>query len=341
MNVSTSLGLKGAGGLQRMLMFTLPALVLVAIVTVTIVWKQELIVSRTPIYVFTENALGVARGMPVKVFGITVGAVTDIIIIPGSGGAKGRVRVELEVKSEHLQHIPRDSRARLLRESVVGQSIIEILPGEGQERPIARNEVLAFERSKSVGEIAEELNHMIAPAVLQVKEFVETMKMQGGEAQKSLQHAATLLEELPESNRQLRKTLVAAEKVLVHVDGALGEVATKAGSTLDSVQRTADSVQRTAAGVETAMPSVLGKIEKAADSAAQTAVSVKALADGAATRIPVLLDSGSMVVRDVDEIVEGAKRSWPVRNFISGPADLRLPLDSQEAARPIVKDGRR
>jgi len=318
---------RASRSIPRVVAFALPALIGILMVAAVIAWKQELFVSRTPIYVFTENALGITSGMPVKVFGITVGAVSDVTIVPGSGGTRGRVRVELEVKSEQLQHIAKDAHARLLRESLVGQSVIEILPGSGQARPIARNEVLVFERSKSVGEIAEELNHMLAPTLAQVKEFVGEIKSQGGEAQKTLVQVTTLLQELPESNRQLRKTLSSAERAFDHVDSALGDITQKAGGTLDNMQRTA-------AAVEAAAPGVLKKIESAAESAAQTADSVRRLSEGAAARVPLLLDSGAGIVRDVDDIVGGAKRSWPLRNLVSPPAEVMLQLDSQEASRP-------
>src|SRR4051812_4616715 len=159
------------GGLRGALAFVLPALIGVVLVGAVIAWKQELFISRTPIFSFTDSAIGITKGMPVKVFGLTVGSVSDIEIVPGvPGGAASRVRVRFDLSSEYLQHVTRDSRARLTREALVGQSVIEILPGSPQSRPVARNEVIAFERGKSLGELSEELNKALAPVLTQVKE---------------------------------------------------------------------------------------------------------------------------------------------------------------------------
>ena len=149
-------------GLRSLVAFVLPALIGLVVVGSVISWKQELFVTRTPIYIFTDSALGITKGIPVKVFGLTVGTVDEIEIVPGTPGSKGQVRVRLNIGSEYLQHITKDSRAKLMREGVVGQALIEILPGDQNVRPVARNEVIAFERGKTLGELSEDLNRALS-----------------------------------------------------------------------------------------------------------------------------------------------------------------------------------
>src|ERR1700704_6083410 len=105
-----------ARGLRSLAAFLAPALIGLVVVGAVIAWKQELFVTRTPIYIFTDSALGITKGIPVKVFGLTVGSVDDIEIVPGTPGSKGQVRVRLNIASEYLLHITKDSRAKLMRE---------------------------------------------------------------------------------------------------------------------------------------------------------------------------------------------------------------------------------
>jgi ABC-type transporter Mla subunit MlaD len=124
-------------GLRGLAAFVLPALIGLVVVGAVISWKQELFVTRTPIYIFTDSALGITKGIPVKVFGLTVGTVDDIEIVPGTPGTRA-VRVRSYSGSIPAPH-HRDSRAKLMREGVVGQALIEILPGDRTCGPVGRN----------------------------------------------------------------------------------------------------------------------------------------------------------------------------------------------------------
>ena len=307
-------------GLRGLVAFVMPALIGLVIVGAVIAWKQELFVTRTPIYIFTDSALGITKGIPVKVFGLTVGTVDDIEIVPGTPGNKGQVRVRLNIGSEYLQHITKDSRAKLMREGVVGQALIEIVPGDQSVRPVARNEVIAFERGKTLGELSEELNRALAPVLGQVKEAIGDMQNPQGRLQKSVDRVTTLLDELPESNRKLASVLVAAERtmqradtVLASTDRAVAGLAVKADNTLGSLDRIV-------ADVSTAAPAILKNLDAASQGLAR-----------ASERMPLLIDGGNSLIRDANQTMSGAKAAWPIRNWVEQPATTTLGIDSGEA----------
>ena len=307
-------------GLRGLAAFVLPALIGLVVVGAVISWKQELFVTRTPIYIFTDSALGITKGIPVKVFGLTVGSVDDIEIVPGTPGSKGQVRIRLNIGSEYLQHITKDSRAKLMREGVVGQALIEILPGDQSVRPVARNEVIAFERGKTLGELSEELNRALSPVLAQVKEAIGDMQNPQGRLQKSVDRVTTLLDELPDSNRKLAAVLVTAEKtmaradsVLVNADKAVAGIALKAENTLGGLDRIVTDVSASA-------PSILKNLDSATQSLAR-----------ASERMPMMIDSGNTLVRDANQAITGAKGAWPLRNWVEPPATTTLGIDSGEA----------
>jgi phospholipid/cholesterol/gamma-HCH transport system substrate-binding protein len=317
-------------GLRGVLLFVLPAVIGVVLVAGVIAWKQELFVSRTPVYAFTDSALGITKGMPVKVFGLTVGSVAGVEIVPGQPGAKGRVRMRMDINSEFLQHITRDSRAKLMREAIVGQSLIEIVPGALQSRPVARNEVIAFERGKTLGELSEELNKALEPVLAQVKEVMGDLRNPDGNVQKSMSQVSVLLQELPETNRKLQsvmdgatRTFGRAEQLIGSADKAMSAAAGKAESALGEIEKTAGAIGAAA-------PGILLKIDAAAESLARTSESARRLTEGAAQRMPVLIEDGASMVRNAGEVIDGAKQAWPLRNFVEQPAVRTLPIDTQE-----------
>jgi len=308
------------GGLRSLAAFVLPALIGLVVVGAVISWKQELFVTRTPIYIFTDSALGITKGIPVKVFGLTVGTVDDIEIVPGTPGSKGQVRIRLNIGSEYLQHITKDSRAKLMREGVVGQALIEILPGDLNVRPVARNEVIAFERGKTLGELSEELNRALSPVLAQVKEAIGDMQNPQGRLQRSVDRVTTLLDELPDSNRKLASVLVTAERtmaradsVLLNADRAVAGIALKADNTLGNLDRIV-------ADVSTAAPAILKNLDTAAQGLAR-----------ASNQVPLLIDGGNTLVRDANQAISGAKGAWPLRNWVEAPATTTLGIDSGDA----------
>lgn len=312
--------LSARGAVRSLVAFIAPALVGLLVVGAAIAWKQELFVTRTPIYIFTDSALGITKGIPVKVFGLTVGSVDDIEIVPGTPGNKGQVRVRLNIGSEYLHHITQDSRAKLMREGVVGQALIEIVPGDQSVRPVGRNEVIAFERGKTLGELSEELNRALSPVLAQVKEAIGDMQNPQGRLQKSVDRVTTLLDELPESNRKLAAVLVTAERalqradsVLVNADRAVAGIALKADSTLGSLDRIVSDVSRTA-------PSILKNLDTASQGLAR-----------ATERVPLLIDGGNSLIQDASQTMSGAKAAWPIRNWVEPPATKTLGIDSGEA----------
>lgn len=307
------------GGMRSLVGFLMPALIGLVVVGAVIAWKQELFVTRTPIFIFTDSALGITKGIPVKVFGLTVGSVDAIEIVPGTPGSKGQVRVRLNIGSEYLQHITKDSRAKLMREGVVGQALIEILPGDLSVRPVARNEVIAFERGKTLGELSEDLNRALSPVLAQVKEAIGDMQNPEGKLLKSVDRIATLLDELPDSNRKLQSVLVSAEKtlaradtMLLSADRAVTGIALKADTTLSGLDKIV-------ADVSTAAPSILKNLDTASQGLAR-----------ASERMPLLIDGGNSLVRDANQTLGGAKAAWPIRNWVEAPATTTLGIDSGE-----------
>src|SRR2546428_9573299 len=110
--------------------FLLIALLLVAGFMGLVAYKQGWFVHQSPIHFVTPNALGLNKGMPVKLHGFTVGSVSDLQLAPGG------VDVRLLIGSEPLAPIPQDSHAKHAREAgVIGAPVIATLPATAPPPP--------------------------------------------------------------------------------------------------------------------------------------------------------------------------------------------------------------
>ena len=154
----------------------------------------------------------------------------------------------------------------------------------------------------------------------QVKEAIGDLQNPQGRLQKTVDRVATLLDELPDSNRKLASVLVTAEKtlaradtVLVHADGAVTGIALKADSTLGNLDKIV-------ADVSAAAPSILKNLDSAAQGLAR-----------ASNQVPLLIDGGNSLIRDANQTITGAKAAWPIRNWVEPPATTTLGIDSGEA----------
>ena len=85
-----------AGIVAKVNAFLLIALVLVAAFLGLVAYKQGWFVHQSPIHFMTANALGINKGMPVKLHGFTIGSVNNMEL------AQGGVDVRLLVAAPEL-----------------------------------------------------------------------------------------------------------------------------------------------------------------------------------------------------------------------------------------------
>lgn len=296
--------------------FLILALSLVVGFVALVAYKQGWFIKQTTIHFVTMDALGIGKGMPVKLYGLTVGSVKDLAI------ADDGVKVGLAINDEYMPRILKGSRARFSREAgVVGASVIEIIPVHGSRAnlaPLTEGSRIEFERSRGIAEIIEDLRTQAAPAFSEMRQAFSQVNRLGDDAAASLSALRGEAQRLPETHTALRKLI-----------GEAGHTAEKASATLDSVRRATDSLER-----ET--PVIAGKLSTALDSINAAAGQVRETArqgEDAARRVGPFLEQGESIAREGRDVIDAAKRTWPLSGAFAEPRDPTLPIDSFEARR--------
>lgn len=303
--------------------FLLMALLLVAAFLGLVAYKQGWFVKQSPIHFVTANALGINRGMPVKLYGFTIGSVSGMRL------AEGGVDVQLSIMSEYLAHIPHGSRARLAREAgVVGASVIEIAPARGGVA-LVPEERIDFELSRGISEIIDDFRRQAVPAFNEIRQALAQMRQSGEDVSATLAGLRREIDQLPQTHRALRTLLDNAAQ-------ATAEVHRDASATLQAAQRASAGAERAAASVEQAVPPLSRQLVETLHSLQATSDQLRKTgeqAEVALQHVRPVLERSESAARDASEVFSAAKRVWPLSGSFQETDDTMLPIDSFDGYR--------
>lgn len=294
--------------------FALPAVLAVAAVLVVVSYKQGLLTPKESLYLQTDTASGLTRGMPVKLNGFLVGNVGPIELLPPSELSDQRVRVELRIIRSYLDHIPRTTIARLAQEGLVGQSVIELVPERYDARAIAAGEVLPFERTRSAADIARELEERILPVLQNTEVLTSGLADPEGPFQSALVNGNALAADMLETNRRLHAVLEQSERSLA----VLGD---SAGSSLDRTDRVL-------ARLEADLPGLLESAGKTATQMEQASADLAGITDRSSRQLPAILDDAESAAHQGDQLVRDVRNIWPINRMGADRGPQALPVDS-------------
>ena len=299
--------------------FLLVALLLVGAFMGLVAYKQGWFVPQTQIHFVTANALGLNKGMPVKLYGFTVGSVSGMEL-----AEEGGVDVRLSIMSEYMPRIPRGSMAKHSREAgVVGAAVIDIVPGKAGPA-LEAGERIDFQSSRSLSEIIDDIRRQAVPAFNEMKTVLAQFKGSGEDIAVSLHGLRKEVEALPQTHRDLRKLIVTVERTAA-------DFSQQSGATLQAANRAAEGAERALATMERAVPELSLKLATAIESIDGAAVQLRKTgeeAQGTIQKARPLLDRGESAARDAGDVFTAAKRVWPLSDSFNEVTGRELPIDS-------------
>jgi phospholipid/cholesterol/gamma-HCH transport system substrate-binding protein len=298
-------------GIRRKIsLFMVTAVLAVIGIALLVAYKQGVFVRHTSIFFYAADVFGINKGMSVRLFGLPVGNVKDLQI------SDRGVKVELSIISDYTSRIPKNSNARLMREGYIGAGNIQIIPGvdpEGARVHVSQGDEIGFVPNRGIAEIVDDFKSQLSPVVTELRHLIAEMNRPDGHFRKSFESASVVLEQLPETNRELRQALRSADAALAstarvgaQTERELPRLAAKLATTLDSLSEAANEIRTTTKANGEALHEVLNQA-------------------------PAIMRNGSELVRDSQEVVGAAKNTWLIRDYIDAPAMRTLPVDSFES----------
>lgn len=287
-----------------------------------IAFQQDYFVRNTAIYFFAPNAQGLSKGMAVKFIGFKVGSVQEISMQPNTS-----VKVKLSLDNDYVRLIGQDAKARLIKESLVGEGVVEIIPGEQQVRQVAENSVLEFERGADAGALIESLAGQLQPILSDVHQITASINNPRGDVQQILKNLNLITGGMRETVAQLN-TLTQSGNTLVQngnqkLDGAYMKV-----------DRALDRVNSSLETVDKSIPKLVGKVEATLDNVQSATADIKRITSDSSAQIPALVRNTNSLVQDGQETLKGVKKSWLLNDLFPKSEESVLPVDSYVAPPP-------
>ncbi|MEX2164014.1 MAG: MlaD family protein [Sulfuricaulis sp.] len=180
-------------GLEKKIgLFVLVAILGVVLTVVSIGYQHDIFSPKIHLNFITESGQDINDGMAVKLSGFNIGKVEKLELTDAA-----KVKVTLAINKKYLKWVRTDSKARLLKEGLIGANVIEISPGTETAAALTDNTQIAFKRERGLGQVVDELYAEIVPLIEDLKRVA--------------QRAETLLAGLPATQQKLDAVLVSAK----------------------------------------------------------------------------------------------------------------------------------
>lgn len=300
---------------RRSWLFVAPAILGLLLMLAFVSWKQGLLTRTDRLFFMTGSAFGITRGMPVKLNGFMVGQVDAIELLPPSTQSDQRVRVRLGVFDHYMGYIPRTTRIRLVQEGLIGQGVLELVPQRYDARAIRGGEVLQFERSRGMSEIAQDLEQRVLPVLDHSRELTRGLADPQGRLQTLLATGNEAAVGMVETNARLQATIDQGRRTLAALEHGVAA----------PLERT----DRVLAGMERDLPVLVGTLQAAGENARAATDNAGQLTARAAEQLPRIFDHAERAAADGAALVEDARGVWPLSR-VRSRRDPVAPLDSQE-----------
>ncbi len=218
-------------GLEKKIgLFIIIALLGIVLTVIAVGIQQDVFSPKTRLFIVTDSGQDISEGMEVKLRGFNIGKVEKLELTDDA-----RVKVTLSILRSHMQWVKSDSKARLLKEGVIGANIIDITLGSEKEKSLEHDAQIAFERERGLGQVVDQLYAEVVPLIEDLKRVAR--------------RADTLLAGLPATQQKLDAALTSATKNFENLEKVTASdlpAMTKRGrETLDSAKKVVDSVSRT------------------------------------------------------------------------------------------------
>jgi phospholipid/cholesterol/gamma-HCH transport system substrate-binding protein len=266
-------------------------LLLAGVVAVVLLGRSKHVFeSRVTLHATFSDVLGLVQGAPVRVSGVNVGTVSQIMFVRGQ--PRPVIRVDLDVKQSALGLIRSDSTARISNQGLLGDKIVEVSAGSTEKPGVAEGGDIQTAGAPDYDRMLQQ-----AAAVLD-------------DTKRVADRVAAAADQLADP-----KTIAEVRESLVHIHGLLH--ATEKGEGLAHAlfydKRTADELTR--------LEGTLGQLATHVDRGVQHLDAVLAATDEDGRQ---LLNNVSKAAKSVGATADQVQRSHVVANLDRASGDLAV-----------------
>ena len=197
-------------GLERKVgIFMLIAIACLLVIVFFMGMEKGLFAKEYNLYITVESGSGFIEGMPIKLSGFRVGKVKSLKLTDDA-----KVKVILVINKEYQKWIRSDSVAKLVKENVIGDSMLEISVGSAEKPMLIDTNELVYEKVAGV----DEFTQSIQPLLEETTKTLQYINDPKGDIKKTLSNVERLSEHLLETENNLNELLVTSNATLEKLD---------------------------------------------------------------------------------------------------------------------------
>lgn len=281
--------------------------------------EKDLFTSKYELSFTVPKGTGFATGMPVKLSGFRIGRIKSISL-----NESASVDILLQIDRRYRKWLRADSEARLVKEGLIGETIIEVSAGSPAQPLLEENQRLIFVKTKGLDELAEEIADKVKPVLLNVSDIIAYANDPQGDLKQTLHHIRLLSAGLEDTRRRL-------DAVLADTGKEIEGVTARAAILLDDASRTVRTAESVLQGVEEGLPPILSKTQETMGNAASLSGDLKDAAGENLPQVSPLLKSSGRLMEETDAVLQAVKGTWPISRRIVKPEEKRfVPGDSHD-----------
>ncbi|HAD04130.1 MAG: hypothetical protein A2091_00315 [Desulfuromonadales bacterium GWD2_61_12] len=280
----------------------------------------DLFTPQYQLYFTVDKGTGFSKGMPIKLSGFRIGRISSIALNP-----EARVDIFIQIDKKYQSWIRDDSRAKLVKEGLVGDAVIEVTAGTPARPMLASGDTIIFEKTKSIEEQIDEISEKVKPVLLEITEIISYVNNPAGDIKKTLHNIEGL-------TRDLQGTRKRADRLLEQTTAQIESVGEGASGSIARLDNSLVKVDNIVSNVDRDLPLMLVKIDKTLQNLERISAELRNAAEKAGPQIPPLVERADGVIRETDSLVKSVADMWILRSDEADEivAPRLLPGDSHE-----------
>ncbi|MGB8518457.1 MAG: MlaD family protein [Gallionella sp.] len=256
--------------------------------------EQGMFASTTALRFYTDDASKLHEGMEIRLSGFKVGKVESVLL-----KNDGVIETNFSINNTYLIHIRHGSKLRLVEQGLLGDSILEVVPGDRKQAALLVGETLPFERQLGIDALAQDLVGRLTPILDNVKTTTAAINEPDG----LLQHAKSVAVQVEKSGATADQLMRQAKQAIGVSDAKINQALDKSDALLAKTGVVLENLQQ--------ITSDAGKVTAAT-----------------ADNILPLIRDGRFAAEDARDILGASKEMWPIRNYLDAGGEKILPMDS-------------
>jgi len=295
-------------------------LVLIAVLGITLNLlisgiKKGFFTPKSAIYFVARSGQDINIGMPVKLSGFKIGAVSKLEL-----DNKAQAQVEMLIENRYLGLLNEDAVVSMKKEGVIGDSILEARPGTEGKPQLQENATIGFERGGGLDQIAQDLRDRLFPALDEINRLLKDANDPKGDVRQTLGNL-----------RQITDGLKGTQTRLDHLLADLDEgVVNDVRPALRSVKKTAEGAEALIGNLNHDIPGLVGKVDASLDNLRHTTETLKSAIDNSAPNLSGVMGETHGLVSDTRNIIDSASSSWPLKSLVQPTEQGLVRMDSHD-----------